>query len=574
MNDNGNNTTNLAKSITMDLENLQKNYSNLVIQYKQAVADYINYLNLQAQQPCGKYNKDSKNIDQKCYEYIWSKAGCSTTGMVSASSSWAKDQTLNGLIYDSYLWSTMTDYNHRMGCYGNSGNKYFIIGVGTDGNLYSRPGLDAPWSRINDDSNGNIITIFTGPDGNTIYCTNVSKEIWYKSSWNAPNWQGPIPGSCCVISAAMGQDSTIVGVGTDNKLWSRSLNGGWSQTASPGEWCAYVTIGPNGKLFVVGGGNQIWSKNSYKNLTSQGWTGQGSCCVKAITIAPDGTFIGVGTDNQLYTKSNYNNLSTNWNGPYNSYYGSCCVTSITTVVNKDYNSSQFNSASQPNYKLNSQPLVNISGFAFTGSGSAGQSIATTLTECQAQCNSNPNCSGATFVSNQCQLRTGEGQIVPSSNTSYAIIPKGKQLLLNMEKINQQLISTNNQIKSKISVSQPTYYDIKGNVDQKSNELQKNYNDLMTERNNIKKLLDEYETLNRTDDENQIKITQNYYTYILLFILVAAIIFLLIKFNLPSTSGTTSTIQYGGELGINTYFIIYAIIVAIILINFSINYLFI
>jgi molecular chaperone GrpE (heat shock protein) len=39
-----------AQSITMDLENLQQKYSNLLIQYKQAVADFINYLNTQSQQ--------------------------------------------------------------------------------------------------------------------------------------------------------------------------------------------------------------------------------------------------------------------------------------------------------------------------------------------------------------------------------------------------------------------------------------------------------------------------------------------------------------------------------------------
>jgi hypothetical protein len=559
-----------ANSVTMDLENLQQKYSNLLIKYKQSVADYINYLNKQAEQPCGKYTSDSKNIDQKCYEYIWKKAGCTTTGVVSASNDWAKKQTLNGLIYDSYLWSTMTDYNHRMGCYGSAGNKYFILGVGTDGNLYSRPGLDGPWSKVNDNSNGYLVTIFTGPDGK-LYATNKDKQIIYKNNWSDSKWAGSIYASCCVLSAAMGSDSTIVGVGTDYKLWSRPLNGSWSQTASPGEWCAYVAIGPNGKLFVVGGGNQIWSKNSYKNLTSQGWTGQGSCCVKAITIAPDGTFIGVGTDNQLYTKSNYNNLSTNWNGPYNSYYGSCCVTSITTVANKDYNPAKFSNSTQANYKINSQPYVNIQGTAYTGTGSAGQSYATTLQDCEAQCSTNSNCTGATFVSNQCQLRIGDGPIIPSSSNSYSIVPKGKQLLLNMENINEQLINTNKQIRNKIKVGEPVYYNFKGKVDEKSNELQKNYNELLEERKNIETLLDEYNTLDRTEGENQIKITQNYYSYILLCILAVAVIFLLVKINVPSQ---TSTIQYGGELGINAYFILYIIIVAIIIVKFSTNYFFV
>ena len=538
-----------ASSITMDLENLQQKYSNLLIQYKQAVSDYVNYLNIQSQQPCGQYTSSSKNIDQKCYEYIWSKAGCTTKGVVNASTSWAMGQTLNGLIYDSFLWATMTDYNHRMGCYGTSGNPYYIIGVGTDGNLYSRPGLNGPWSKVNDNSNGGVRTIFTGPD-NKLYCTNKNNQISYKDTWNASTWTYiPGPNSCCVKSAAMAQDTTIVGVGTDNKLWSRPLNGSWNQTASQGEMCTYVTIAPNGKIFVIGGGG-IYSKNSYLNLSSQKWKLEVSQAPpKAITIAPDGTFIGVGQDMQLYSKPNYNNLSPNWSGPYNSYYSSCCITSVTTVVNKDYNPSDYQTATSPNYKINSQPYVNIQGNAFTGTGSAGQSTATTLQDCQAQCASNSNCTGATFVSKKCQIRTGEGQIIPSSNDSYAIVPRGKQLLLNMENINQQLIAINNKITNKIKSGNPIYSNFKSQNDDKSEELKNSYQELLTERENIRKLLDEYETLNRTDGENLIKINQNYYSYILLLILAVAIIFLLIKISYPSSSSTSTLSQ--SVLGSNT-----------------------
>ena len=546
------NSDNHANSITMDLENLQKKYSNLLIQYKQAVSDYVNYLNTQAQQPCGEYTSNSKNIDQKCYEHIWKKAGCTTTGKVNANSSWAKGQTLNGLIYDSFLWATMKDYNHRMGCYGTSGNPYYIIGVGTDGNLYSRPGLDGPWSKVNDNSNGAVRTIFTGPD-NKLYCTNKNNQISYKDTWNASTWTYiPGPSSCCVKSAAMAQDTTIVGVGMDNKLWSRPLNGNWTQTASQGEMCTYVTIAPNGKIFVIGGGG-IYSKNSYLNLSSQKWKLEVSQAPpKAITIAPDGTFIGVGQDMQLYSKPNYNNLSPNWSGPYNTYYSSCCITSVTTVVNKDYNPSDYQTATSPNYKINSQPYVNIKGNAFTGTGSAGQSTATTLQDCQAQCASNSNCTGATFVSNKCQLRSGEGFIVPSSSNSYAIVPRGKQLLLNMENINQQLITTNNQITKIIKVGEPVYYEFKGKVDDKSEELKNNYKDLLEERENIKKLLEEYETLNRTDDENIIKINQNYYSYILLLILAIAIIALLIKISYSSTNSISTTPSVVGGNSIKFY----------------------
>ena len=47
MNSNKNQTNNMNKSdsLSLNLENLQKRYSNLLIEYKQSVTDYINYLN-------------------------------------------------------------------------------------------------------------------------------------------------------------------------------------------------------------------------------------------------------------------------------------------------------------------------------------------------------------------------------------------------------------------------------------------------------------------------------------------------------------------------------------------------
>lgn len=559
-----------TKSITMDLEVLQRKYSNLLLQYKQSVTDYVNYLNLQSQQPCGEYTSNSKGVNQKCYEYIWEKSGCTTTGKVNASSDWAKNQTLNGLIYDSFLWSTMKDYLHRTGCYNNAGNPYYILGVGTDGNLYSRPGLDAPWSRVNDNSSGYLVTIFTGPDGK-LYATNKDKQILYKNNWSDSNWAGAISGSCCVMSAAMGPDTTIVGVGMDNKLWSRPLNGSWTQTANPGEWCNYVAIAPNGKIFVIGGGNKIYSKNSYLNLTSQNWTfeGENTCCVKAITIAPDGTFIGVGTDNNLYTKADYKNLSTNWSKAYNSYYNSCCVTSITTISNPNYNENNYNTSREANYKINEPELVSIKGQAYIGTGSAGQSAATTLQDCIASCSQNSKCSGATFISNRCDIRTGDSQVVPSSSNSYAIIPKSKQLLLNMENINQQLISINQQISNKIKINEPVFNINNQEVTNKTQELVNNYKILTDEREKILNLLKEYKTLDSVNNENEILITQNYNSYILLIILVLAILFILYKItrSVPET-----TVQYGGELGLSSYYFIFVIIILIISINFATKYL--
>ena len=118
-----NNNDDGTKSIVLSLEKLSKEYDIVLIKYNQAQKDYINFLRTQStNNSCSKYTSKSKKIDQACYDEIWKKSGCTTTGVTSASTDWAKGQTLNGLIYDSFLWATMTDSQHRNGCYGSTTN--------------------------------------------------------------------------------------------------------------------------------------------------------------------------------------------------------------------------------------------------------------------------------------------------------------------------------------------------------------------------------------------------------------------------------------------------------------------
>lgn len=342
----------MNSQITMDLENLRKKYSNLLLQYKSAVSEYVTYLNEQSSLPCQKYSSNSTGVNQDCYDFIWKKSGCGSGNVQpGAGSSWAQSQTLNGLIYDTFLWATLTDQTHRQGCYGNS-NKY-------------------------------------------------------------------------------------------------------------------------------------------------------------------------------------------------------------------------NTSSSPNYNINAQPLVTIQGQAFNGTGSAGQSSANTLQDCIASCSNSTTCTGATFVSNKCMIRTGDSQLVSASTTSYAIIPKEKQLLLNMEDINKQLLDVNNQIVKQIKITEPIYDKTDQETYLKNKELIETYDKLLEERRIIAETLNEYETLENTENANQIKITKNYYTYILLLILVVSIIIFLYKMFGSGTKPVTPIIQSGGKLGISAYYFILGIFSIVILINLNI-----
>jgi hypothetical protein len=378
----------------------------------------------------------------------------------------------------------------------------------------------------------------------------------------------------------MGQNGTIVGIGTDHTLYSKpNLNGAWTHTVSGGEWCGSVTIAPNGAVYVVGSDNNIYKKNNYLTLTTDNWQGMGSGSVKAITIAPDGTFIGVGGDNKLYSKASYTNISGGWTGPYN---GSCCVTSITTVSNSNYKSSNYNTTTAPDFNINRPPMTTLPGKVFWGSGQAGsQSVYTggTVEQCQALCSSTTNCSGATYNPTahgqpMCWLRSGEGQVSPGLDSDVAIIPEAKKYLMTIESINTKLISTNQQIQKLINQSQPVYSSMKMEREQKNSELIQNYTELVNEREKIAEMLQSYEDLDTSEQEGGMRVTQKHNTYILLAIIAIGVIFLLYKFSGILTSqpqgDSQSYIQTGGEIPQPTYYILFVVIILIILYNYYSN----
>jgi hypothetical protein len=554
-NEKNNNNDDGTKSVVLSLEILSKEYDTVLIKYNQAQKDYINYLKSEStSNSCSKYNSDSKEIDQACYEEIWKKSGCTTTGVVNANTDWAKGQTLNGLIYDSFYWATLTDSQHRDGCYGtttnfstatapnyniNSGSNtgYTIIGIGDGGTgLWSRPGLTAgTWTKIQDNSSG-LTSICTMNDGNGLLGSNKEENILQKSSYTS-NWSEAISGSCCVMGVAMGQDGTIVGIGMDNTLFSKaSLSSGWEHTTSAGEWISSICIAPDGSIFCIGSDSNVYKKNSYKNLSDQQWTNLGSCCVKAITIAPDGTFIGVGMDNYLYSKPSYTDLSVGWTGPYEN---SCCVVGITTVANPKIAN-----------------LVDIKGATFWGTRGLSEGAASSIEECKARCSADSSCSGATYNSDKayCWTRSGDSQVGVGMPTDYAIIPENLKYLKIIQGLSQKLTNINDKILKTMNKGEPLYSKQDIHRKQQTMVLNQNYKKLTEEREKVEKTIKKYQELNKEQNEGEIVITKNYSAFILSVVIFLIIVVLFIKL-MPSTPIP----QQGGGLKNTTYILIFIIV---------------
>ena len=109
------------KSTLIEVEALQKEYEVTLQQYQEAGQNYITALQYDTLNPCSKYTKDSKGISKDCYNQIWKDQGCTTLSPDWAYG-WIREQKLENVVNDSYQWATLTDYNHRKGCYGDSTN--------------------------------------------------------------------------------------------------------------------------------------------------------------------------------------------------------------------------------------------------------------------------------------------------------------------------------------------------------------------------------------------------------------------------------------------------------------------
>lgn len=211
-----------------------------------------------------------------------------------------------------------------------------------------------------------------------------------------------------------------------------------------------------------------------------------------------------------------------------------------------------------------QTFNTISNQAFWGSSAISQASGSSIQDCQASCSNTKGCSGATFNSETqtCYLRSGEGSIIPSSANDTAIVPESTLLLSNMEQLNKQLISINQQIQETIESSQKDYNSLKDMSNEiNTKALIKNYEKLMKERKNILLMVNENLKLNQDEFQGGLTVNKNYYSFILLLFVVIVIIIIIYK--MASSSTNLQNIQRGGELGSNSYYIIYLIVMLVL-----------
>jgi hypothetical protein len=188
---------------------------------------------------------------------------------------------------------------------------------------------------------------------------------------------------------------------------------------------------------------------------------------------------------------------------------------------------------------NDTSFTTVENSTFSGSGTINTNPVSSISDCTTACSSNTSCSGATFTpnsttnsNNNCTLSSGSGNIINSTN-STAIVQKGLYYSYQLQNLNQQLMDINQQINNTVNQSNTEYQNNLGEINQKGEALQQNYVVLTDDRERIDIMIREFETLNSAQENSDINATMSYYNYIVLLFVAIFLVFLLLRFSVPS-----------------------------------------
>ena len=207
-------------------------------------------------------------------------------------------------------------------------------------------------------------------------------------------------------------------------------------------------------------------------------------------------------------------------------------------------------------ELKKKEMVTIKNATYWGTGPIAQNNSATLQECSASCAMTDGCAGATFNATDsakpmCWLRSGDTDITGGKDSDYAIVPKGKQMLMIVQKINMRLSEINQQIQKITQNGQETYDS--QTPERKTNmaELARQYIQLNEEREKIDNTINDYQTLDQQQIQGDLTANKNYYSFVLLLLLAIITIFVLYKVGFSFNSETNSSVLSGGAKRLKT-----------------------
>jgi PAN domain len=213
---------------------------------------------------------------------------------------------------------------------------------------------------------------------------------------------------------------------------------------------------------------------------------------------------------------------------------------ILTLENlqKEYNNTMIlYKQAQENYNsalnnVGKKKYVTLSGQTYWGTGAIQQKTGSSISDCTALCSNDVKCKGATFDSkdNTCWTRSGYSSLTSGTVTQTAIISEVTNAALNLQSLNNKLLSLNSQIQNfKVENFDNIHSlqdDVNDDVIYNNSDMTYQYNILLEDRKKIKDILDEYSKIDM-DNKNMELYNNQYRIYYFLWSYLAFIFLIIV-----------------------------------------------
>ena len=172
-------------------------------------------------------------------------------------------------------------------------------------------------------------------------------------------------------------------------------------------------------------------------------------------------------------------------------------------------------------------FTNLSGRTYWGNKGLSQGTANSAGDCQAMCSSNKLCTGATFNSTSkfCFVRGGEGEIMPGTATTFAVMTKMQEANLTLKALNDKMLLLMQQLNVLIQQNRPNYDIAFVDMNNKGLKLNTSYDELLRQKREIDKMLQQYQTISNDYSDTTLQVKQHYFIYKLFYVLIFVIIFI-------------------------------------------------
>jgi hypothetical protein len=247
---------------------------------------------------------------------------------------------------------------------------------------------------------------------------------------------------------------------------------------------------------------------------------------------------------------------------------------LNGVVRKTNSSNTANSVVS-----NGKNYILVPSRIFWGTDAIQQKSLSNISDCVALCSADSKCTGATFDSQakSCWTRSGNGPIMMGTTNQTAIVSELISSAIVLKTLNDKLMSLLKQMNS-INVSTTTKLQKRTDNDITTNNLflEKQYQNLMTDRENINNILKEYGEIKVKNDDQGLYLYQNQISYMLWSILCFISLFIVFKVAFFPDANfkwikfiiwtviTSSLLILVSYLRLANAFIMFSIIIAIIL----------